>query len=255
MTEAATRWRDELGAWAIPDEILAQAPESPWGFPPELFAAPPDPVETPSRDHALEALPDGGSVLDIGCGGGAGGLALVPTASLVIGLDESAGMLESFAAAAVGRGVDYRVVRGTWPDAADEAGHADVVVCHHVLYNVADLEPFVRALDAAAHHRVVVELTATHPLATSASLWKHFHNLDRPDGPTADLAIDVIRNLGIDAQVERWSRPPRDVPREVYVRMNRRRLCLPVEAEPDVDRLMAPTDVSRDVVTLWWDTD
>jgi SAM-dependent methyltransferase len=252
MTDAAKRWRDELAAWAIPDEILAQAPESPWGFPPELFAAPPDPVETPSRDRALEALPDGGHVLDVGCGGGAGGLALVPPASSVIGLDESAAMLETFAAAAAVRQVDYRVVRGQWPDVAHEAGHADVVVCHHVLYNVAELEPFVRALDAAAHNRVVVELTAAHPLTTSAPLWQHFHGLDRPAGPAADLALEVIRDLGIDVAVQRWSRPPREVAREVYVRMNRRRLCLPVEAEPDVDRLMGPTDLPRDVVTLWW---
>ena len=252
---AARRWGDELAAWAIPDEILAKAPESPWGFPPELFAAPPDPTETPSRERALEALPDGGSVIDVGCGGGAGSMALVPPAGLVIGVDESEAMLDTFAAAAEQRGVAHRVVPGRWPEVATDAGAADVVVCHHVLYNVADIEPFVRALDTAARHRVVVELTATHPLTTSAPLWKHFHHLDRPDGPTADLAIDVIRDLGIEAQVERWSRPPRDVAREVYVRMNRRRLCLPVEAEPDVDRLMGPITFPRDVVTLWWDVD
>ena len=250
---AATRWRDELEGWAIPDDILAKAPESPWGFPPELFAAPPDPVETPSRDHALEALPVGGTVIDVGCGGGAGGLALVPPAGLVIGVDESAKMLDTFAATAAARGVAQRVVQGHWPDVAADAGEADVVVCHHVLYNVGDLPPFVRALSAAARRRVVVEITATHPMTTSASLWRHFHDLDRPDGPTADLALEVIRDVGIDARIERWSRPPRDVAREVYVRMNRQRLCLPVEAEPEVDRVMGPTDLPRDVVTLWWD--
>ena len=35
---AATRWADALAAWAIPDEILAEAPESPWGFPSPVFA-------------------------------------------------------------------------------------------------------------------------------------------------------------------------------------------------------------------------
>ena len=250
---AAARWRDELEGWAIPDEILAQAPESPWGYPPELFAAPPDPVDTPSRDRALEALPDQGSVMDVGCGGGAGGLALVPPAALVIGVDESARMLETFSAAAMTRGVAQRVVHGRWPDVADDAGHVDVVVCHHVLYNVGDLPPFVRALDAAARRRVVVEITATHPMTTSAPLWQHFHNVDRPDGPSADLALDVIRGLGIDAQMQRWARPPRLVDRSVYVRMNRQRLCLPVEAEPEVDRVMGPTDLPRDVATLWWD--
>lgn len=250
---AAEQWRDELAAWAIPEEILAQAPESPWGFPPELFAAPPDPVETPSRDRALESLPEGGTVIDVGCGGGAGGLALVPPASVVVGVDESERMLESFARSATEHGVEHRAVRGRWPDVAAEAGASDVVVCHHVLYNVTELEPFVRALTAAAQQRVVVELTATHPMTTSAPLWRHFWDLDRPAGPSAELALEVIRDLGINAQIQHWSRPARIVDRSVYVRMNRQRLCLPVDREPEVDKVMAPTDVPRDVVTIWWD--
>jgi hypothetical protein len=35
---AAEHWRDELRRWAIPPQIIAAAPESPWGFPTELFA-------------------------------------------------------------------------------------------------------------------------------------------------------------------------------------------------------------------------
>src|SRR5947208_2739915 len=106
---AADRWREELAAWQIPPEILARAPEPPWGFPVEMFRAPPgqvagDTSSTPSRERALEALPTGGSVLDVGCGGGAAGLALVPPASLVIGVDDGDGMLASFSAAADGRG-------------------------------------------------------------------------------------------------------------------------------------------------------
>jgi len=253
VSEAAARWRDELAAWTIPDEILAQAPESPWGFPPELFAAPPDPVDSPSRDRALEAFPDGGSVMDVGCGGGAGGLALAPPAALVVGVDSSEQMLASFDRAATERGVAHRTVYGQWPDVAGEAGTTDVVVCHHVFYNVADLEPFVHALGAAARRRVVVELTSTHPMTVSAPLWRHFWNLDRPDGPSADLAADVLRELGIDVHVEKFTRPSRIAERAIYVRMNRQRLCLPVDAEPEVDRVMGPTNLPRDVVTLWWD--
>ena len=36
---AVERWREQLERWAIPPEILAAAPESPWGFPTELFRA------------------------------------------------------------------------------------------------------------------------------------------------------------------------------------------------------------------------
>ena len=36
-TGALERWREQLDGWAIPAEILAAAPESPWGFPVGLF--------------------------------------------------------------------------------------------------------------------------------------------------------------------------------------------------------------------------
>ncbi len=253
MGSAAERWRDELSAWAIPPEILDRAPESPWGFPVELFRAAPDPADTPSRDRALEALPPGGSVLDVGCGGGAAGLALVPPAALVVGVDEGADLLAEFARSADERGVGHRQHRGTWPDVAAEVDHADVVVCHHVFYNVPDLPPFATALTDHARRRVVVELTARHPLADTAPLWRHFHGLDRPSGPTADLAVEVLAEAGIAARVQRWQRPSRIVSREVYVRLNRRRLCLPADREPEVDAVMGPTDRPRDVVTLSWD--
>jgi SAM-dependent methyltransferase len=203
---------------------------------------------------ALDALPDGGSVLDVGCGGGAASFALVPPAARVVGVDSTPAMLEEYAAAADRRGVAHSEVEGAWPNVARAVGRVDVVVCHHVFYNVADLAPFVTALTGAAGRRVVVEMTASHPLTASAPLWRHFHGIERPAGPTADLAVAALREIGVVPQVRAWSRPPREVPREAYARLNRRRLCLPVEAEPEVDRVMAdPATAHRDVVTIWWD--
>lgn len=255
MRTAADRWRAELAAWAIPPEILERAPEPPWTLPPELFRADDQPEQSRSRDRAREALPDNGSVLDVGCGGGAASIALVPPAASVTGVDSSAEMLEQYADSARGRSVRHREIHGVWPDVADRAEPHDVVVCHHVFYNVADLPAFATALSDKATRRVVVELTERHPLVATAPLWRHFHDIERPAGPTADLAVATLAETGIDPFVERWSRPPREVPRAVFVRLNRRRLCLPASAEPEVDRLMGDTlDLRRDVVTLWWDT-
>src|SRR4051812_28598057 len=97
MTAAAV-WAEALAAWAIPEDILAAAPESPWGFPVALFHPAEDgPADTPSRQAALDALDalggSGGSVLDVGCGAGAASLALVPPARRVIGVDSSPDML------------------------------------------------------------------------------------------------------------------------------------------------------------------
>lgn len=255
MTTALAQWREQLAGWAIPDDILAAAPEPPWGFPVELFRAEVERADTPSRDVALDALPEGGSVLDVGCGGGAASFALVPPAERVVGVDSTPAMLEEYAAAAERRAVAHTEVGGAWPDVAPTVGRVDVAACHHVFYNVADLAPFVTALTGAAERRVVVEMTASHPLTTSAPLWQHFHGIERPAGPTAALAVEALREIGIEPNVREWSRPPRDVPRAAYVRLNRRRLCLPVEAEPEVDRMMAdPATTHRDVATIWWDT-
>lgn len=252
MTSAAQRWRDELAAWAIPQHILDAAPEPPWGFPVEMFPAKATAGDSVSRARAAEALGGGGSVLDVGCGGGAGSLALVPAATHLTGVDSTPEMLQEYAAAADAVGVAHREVPGAWPDVADGVEPHDVVVCHHVFYNVAALPEFATALTSAARRRVVVELTAVHPLVGIAPLWRHFHGIERPSGPTADLAVEVLAEAGITVEQQRWQRPPRDVPREVVVRLNRRRLCLPVSAEPEVDRLMGEADLPRDVVTLWW---
>ena len=251
---AAQLWRDELAAWAIPADILAAAPESPWGFPVEAFPAEASPtVDSPSRACALEALASSGDVLDVGCGGGAASFALVPPARSVTGVDASPEMLQAYAAEAKRRHVEHREVVGNWPEVVGQVDVHDVVVCHHVFYNVAELPTFALALTAKARHRVVVEMTATHPLADTAPLWRHFHGVDRPTGPTADLAIDVLVEAGMRLSYERWQRPPRGIPREVLVAMNRRRLCLPKSAEPEVDRLMGDLARPREMVTMCWD--
>ncbi|MGH1489143.1 MAG: class I SAM-dependent methyltransferase, partial [Acidimicrobiales bacterium] len=94
MNEAADRWARELGEWAIPAEILEQAPKVPFVFPPEMFAAPPADHDSQSLSTRLarEALAAGGSVLDIGCGGGAAAFAVAPPATHVIGTDRQEDM-------------------------------------------------------------------------------------------------------------------------------------------------------------------
>ena len=255
MTAAAERWATQLAAWAIPDHIMATAPESPWTFSPATFRAPADPgPDTPSRRRAREALPEGGSVLDVGCGGGAAGLALVPPAGRVTGFDQSAELLAIFAERARELGVEHEVVEGDWPEDAGAVGPADVVVCHHVAYNVPDLAGFALALSSHAGRRVVMELSDHHPRFWLNDVWRHFWDVPRPDGPVADDAVAVLAEAGIRPQVERSPRQPRSIPRQARVASVRRYLCLPADRDPEIDAVLGDdSGQPGEVVTLWWD--
>lgn len=252
------RWADALAALAIPDAILAAAPVTPHGFDVGMFRRAADQAEsaeTPSQRVAREALPDGGSVLDVGCGGGAGAMPLVPPAGRVIGVDEGADMLEAFAERAEARGVAHSQIPGRWPDVAGQVPPVDVVVCHNVFYNVPDLGPFTRALTEHARARVVVELGQEHPLAWMNPYWQHLHGLDRPEGPVADDAVAVVRSLGLDVQAEQWERPWRpDRTDEELVEQVRHRLGLGPDRDAEIAELMVrhPPPATRRLVTLWW---
>ena len=274
MTTTADRWREQLEARAIPQPILDAAPESPWGFPTELFrvraqragSGPP----TPTTLRGLEALGDGGTVLDVGCGSGATSLPLAAAATHLTGVDGSPPMLAAFREAAEARGVAADAIEGAWPEVADRAPMCHVVVSGHVLYNVPDLPPFLEALTAHAGRRVVLELTDRHPLAWMHDLWERFHGVTFPDGPAADDAAAVARETG--AAVQREDRRVGEdrgtggfSSREDALALVRRRLCLPADRDADLadalgDRLRSDAEglwsagpAADVVVTLWWD--
>ena len=264
---ALDEWRDALASWALPEEILTRTRRSPWEFPWELFrgraeaALSADP--TPSAARALEAMPEAGSVLDVGAGPGAAGFALAGRAGRITAVDQSEQALSIFDQIASTAGIEHEAVVGTWPDVAGRAPIADVVVCNHVLYNVPELEPFVRELTAHARGRVVCEITAEHPRAEINDLWKRLHGLDRPTRPTADDADRALSELGVVAHREDWTviRPPE--PRPELVGRLLTELALEPEEEPalvnalgerlrEVEGGWIAGPQERRLVTLWW---
>jgi SAM-dependent methyltransferase len=253
---AADEWREALAAWALPEHILAGAEESPWIHPPELFVPPAVIDLTPSHARAREAMPEGGSVLDVGCGGGVAAFALVPPAARVIGVDHQGAMLEMFAENAGERGVSCATTLGFWPAVATTVEVADVVTAHHVVYNVGDIVPFLAALSEHARVRVVLEMPDQHPLAMMSNAWRHFWNLERPVGPTPENLLAVLTEMGVAAHREQFVAPLRSEHNlERAAHFARIRLCLPADREREVyDYLAAqPAPIARELSTIWWD--
>jgi SAM-dependent methyltransferase len=270
MGQASDHWRSALAEWAIPEHITSAVTESPWVVPTEVFARRADQyVAQPtgrSWERASEALAPRGSVLDVGAGAGAASLPLASLASELIAVDVSDTMLAALTERADRLGLATRTIVGRWPDVASDTPPADVVVCHHVFYNAPDLDAFAAALHEHARRRVIVELPARHPMFALNPLWNIMHTLTRPTGPTAEDAVAVLREIGIEPRAERWRRPPRpEYPSfDALVAITRQRLCLPVERTDELAGTLValgvdpehPRDLSPPgdaLVTLSWD--
>jgi 2-polyprenyl-3-methyl-5-hydroxy-6-metoxy-1,4-benzoquinol methylase len=270
--DAAERWAAQLEKWAIPDEVLDNAEDSPWVLPRSVFRRRADqqiahPLGATFQD-ASAALRTPGNVLDVGAAAGATSLPLAQRCPVthITAIDTDQSLLDGFAERADPLGVPFRLVRGAWPALAGEAGPADVVVCGNVVYNVPHVVEFVHALTTHARRSVVVETAARHPLTELTELWERFHGLSRPEGPTADDFLAVLNEIGLAPRVTRWSRPPEHEHATFadLVDVTRRRLCLPRSAGPQVDRALrdlgvdprVPPDLGssgRDLVTITWD--
>ena len=258
LVSAAEEWTKALASWAIPEEILSRAPESPWTLPPWHFVEKARSTlgSAPSATHrrALDALFPGAALLDVGCGAGATSLPLVPPAGSLVAVDQSREMLAELAELARGR-VAVTLVEGTWPEVAGQVPEVDVTVCANVAYNVPALDRFVVALTEKARYRVVLELTPCHPQEEVSWLWQHFWQLDRPTAPTAQDAAEVVGEaLSVEVGVERWTEPWATRLDAASVAWVRRRLCLPASRDQEVRELLAsrPQSLGTEMVTLWW---
>jgi SAM-dependent methyltransferase len=263
------RWHSDLAGWAVPEHISSQVSESPWVLPRQMFARRAERQVRqpfgPSFECERAALEPDGEVLDVGAGAGAACLPLAPLATAITAVDVDQEMLRMLASGAARLGAAVTTVTGRWPDVAARVGAADVVTCHHVVYNVADIEPFVAALTERARRRVVVEMTARHPLASLNPLWQRFHGLRRPDGPAAEDLLAILHALGLGVEVRTWTRQP--MPEYAtfaeLVEVTRRRLCLPPERGGEVEAALRESGADsgelvdlgssgRDLVTIWW---
>jgi SAM-dependent methyltransferase len=200
-------------------------------------------------------------VVDVGAGSGRLTVPLARLGHRVTAVEPAASMAEELRSAAAGLPVE--IVEERWPEAAEGLGSFDVALSSHVVYDVADLAPFLSAMDAAAP-TVVIECGADHPWSPLARLYRALHGLERPDGPTSeDLAEVVAEVVGSAPQTIRWQadRPLRFADRAELLAFYRRRLVVPPDRTAELEALLdireadgwlVVGDGLRKTVTLWW---
>jgi CTP:molybdopterin cytidylyltransferase MocA/SAM-dependent methyltransferase len=212
-------------------------------------------VADPARagDPVLEALlaltrPDD-SWLDVGAGAGRYALPLARNVREVVAVDPSASMLAALRAGMETHGIpNIRVHEGRWP--ADSALRealgpdpiADVAMIAHVSYDIAEIGPFLDALERAARRRVVAVLMSSSPASVAAPFWRLVHGEPRVALPALPEFVELVRVRGAEPAVtmvagerRRWT------DREELVTFLRRHLWIVPGGTAD-GRLLAAVD-------------
>lgn len=154
----------------------------------------PDPFLDVVRPH----LGPGRTLLDVGAGYGRHSVPLAEDAEWVTLVEPSHGMR-----ALIPDLPTMTVIGSSWEDA--EVEPADVTICCHVLYFVADPVPFVEKLEAATRDRVLLLLRdGPHP-----SVAEHLVDPEPPREPKLSDAYCLLRRMGIHPQVQTWREPRR----------------------------------------------
>jgi SAM-dependent methyltransferase len=156
--------------------------------------------DDPVLERVRSQLPaSDGRVLDVGAGTGRYAVPLAELGARVQAVEPNAAMAGLLAAEAQKRGVSVQCEQGEWPAAEPRVGSADVVLCAHVVYPIADVVPFLRALDRAARCAVVLVARLGQVDEALAHVFEAVHGEPRVPMPALPELYMLLLQLGFPA--------------------------------------------------------
>lgn len=193
--------------------------------------------QDPFIARVLAAATPTTTVLDVGAGTGRHTLALAPHVARVTAVDPSEAMLGLLREdVANERLQNVETVQADW--LAADVAPADIVICSHVLYPIADVVPFVKKLEAAAKQRVYIYIRVD-PLPTDMGLWSEFYGVPLQAQPVHSDLVPLLWQIGVECDVEvvhhRFSWTFADI--DEAVDQTRNSLCLREDDAAAIEKL------------------
>lgn len=148
----------------------------------------------------LPHLTPGDTVLDIGAGSGRYLPPLVAAGCRVLALERSPAMIEQMQLLVAEQHLaGVTIIPEYWP--TTPLVTCDIVMAVHVLYAVADIAPFVYAMQASARKLCMLVLGVRHPTTPVLPLWQAYHGTPRLPLPAAYECLNALAQLGITANL------------------------------------------------------
>ncbi len=211
MTSAIDSWKHQVETHHAQSEaVQAKAQWSSadfWRPYAQYFRQDPGRTDDPVIDKILSKISPTSTVLDVGGGAGRIALPLALKASHVTVAEPSESMIEQLQEEAQQSGItNVSVVQSLWEEA--RTAPADVVICAHVLYGVADAEPFIRKLAEHAKQQVMILCFTRAPISRLSPFWLPVHGEERIDMPGLSELMPLLWEMGIYPDVEMFEPSP-----------------------------------------------
>jgi SAM-dependent methyltransferase len=220
----------------------------------------------PFLEKVLAYVDGRSTVLDVGAGAGRHSVPLARVVRRVVAVEPSPALASHLREWARDEGLDnVEVIEGAWPDV--NVPTCDVAICSHVLYPVAEIEPFLRKLRESARRCCFLWLHDEQTAVESLGLWERFYGEPRARQPTFRDVVPVLWQMGLRPNVEMSATPesrswgsmdeaaqafrehlpvPEDQATEARLRQELAAVLVQREG-----RLYLPRDVYRSAI-VWW---
>ena len=215
MSEATERYAEMVRARERQKaELATPLTEERWAEYAPTYRFDPRREPEPQLAAVIGLLESGDELIEVGGGAGRIGLPLALRARSLVNVEPSAGMRAQFDICIAEHGIENtRALASLWPPT--EPMRADLVVSADVTYFVAEIEPFLLALDRAARRRVALLTWTVPPPNVNAPLFRLAFGVEEAPAPSFRELLPILWENGIvpDVRVvDEWFTWPERLP-------------------------------------------